>query len=202
MINEIKGWDSIKSGGDYETLEKGGYVVKILNAKQEVSRHGNEMLVIFFDIKEGEKAGFFKRRYDSQKADNPDAKWQGTYYATLPTEKMTEKGYTFSAQRLKRLAEALEESNVAYKWDWDENKLKGLTVGAVFGREEYEGNDGKRRWSTKVRYFCSQDEIDNKRYKIPEDKPLPDHNSISGSYTASGFQEIDSAIEGDSDLPF
>lgn len=196
MIKQVKDWDSIHASGNYESLEKGGYLLKILNVKQEKSRNENDMLVLYFDVADGDSAGFFKRKYDSAKQSNPDAKWQGSFYQLLPDERQAENTRQFAERRLKSLAECLESSNDGYKWDWDETKLKGLYIGGVFGREEYLGSDGDYHWSTKLRYWATRDEIENGRYSIPKDKPAK-RDEIDG-----GFVPVDSAIEGDRDLPF
>lgn len=198
MIKPIANWDKIQAyDGDYERLEAGGYIVKILNVKQEKSSKGNDMLVIYYDIKEGEHAGYFRRKYNAAKERNPKAKWGGVMYIVLPQEAQSKEMRELSERRLKSLTTAVEESNSGYKWDWDETKLKDKTVGGLFGREEYMGNDGEYRWSTKLRFFTSQETIDSGNYSIQKDKPAK-----RDDYTIGGFQEIDSAIEGNSDLPF
>ena len=150
--------------GEYEVLEAGGYVCKILNAKEEKSQSGKEMLVIAFDIEEGEHKDYFKRRFDNDT--RLDKKWpvNGIYRQMLEGENAV--GY------LKGMITSLEASNPKFKWDWDESKLKGLKFGGIFRREQYEAFDGSLKFSTKLQYIRSVEKIKNNDFNIPEDKLL------------------------------
>jgi hypothetical protein len=199
MIKPIANWDSVQaSNGDFERLEAGGYVIQILNVKQEKSSKGSDMLVLFYDIAEGESQGYFKRNHDRRKASNPEAKWQGIHYMILPAEGQSEDFRKMNEQRLKALTNAVEESNSGYKWNWDETTLKGKMVGGLFGREEYKGNDGEYRWSTKLRFFASLETIRTGKFNVPKDKPAKRDEPLIDA----GFTPIDTALSADNDLPF
>ena len=61
-----KGYDEAQPvSPEVEKLPPGGYVVSIMNAKVQTYRWGN-VLVIAFDIIEGEQTGFYKRNDDAQ----------------------------------------------------------------------------------------------------------------------------------------
>lgn len=199
MIKPVANWDKVQAdGGSFERLEAGGYVLQILNVKQEVSEGGNNMLVLMFDIAEGESQGYFKRDHDRRKSFNSEAKWLGKHYMVLPDVGQNESFKRMNEQRLKALTNAVEESNSGYQWNWDETTLKGKMVGGLFGREEYKGNDGEYRWSTKLRFFASLETIRTGKFNVPKDKPAKRDEPLMDA----GFTPIDMAISADNDLPF
>ena len=118
--------------GEFETLEPGAYICKILKVEVEEKPYG-DLMRIFFDIAEGERKDFYKKLYDKL------GKWLGQYTQTVHKEYI---------QYFKGFMTALENSNSGFKWDWDENKLKGKLFGGVFGEEEYE-KDGKIKVAVK-----------------------------------------------------
>ena len=165
-MKKIEGYDEAQVlTGEYENLEAGGYICKILDAKEEKSTTGKSMLVITFDILEGEHKDFYKRKYDSDT--RTDKKWptNGIYRQMLEGEK--------SAGYLKGVITSLEASNPKFKWDWDETKLKDLVFGGIFRREQYEANDGSLKFSTKLQFIRSVEKIKNNDFEVPTDKLLP-----------------------------
>ena len=193
-MEKLQGYDNaVALTGEYERLEAGGYICKIIAAKEEQSRSGKRMLVIALDILEGEKKDYFKNRFEENKKNNTDPnktiKWPsgGTYYQMLEGEKAA--GY------LKGLMISLEKSNDGFKWDWDEKKLKDLRCGAIFGEEEYERMDGSIGVSTKVKYIRTVESINKGNFKIPELKKLPQKGEA--------FEDILNSVNDDTeDLPF
>lgn len=184
-MEKIKGYDEAEAlTGEYEILEVGGYICKIISAKVEKSSTNKDMLVIAFDIAEGEHKDYFKRRFDANTS--IDKKWpiNGVYRQMLEGEKAV--GY------LKGLMTILENSNSKFKWNWDETKLKGLMFGGVFGREQYETFNGSLKFATKLQYIRSIEKIKNNEFKIPEDKLL-NKKQNDGEFIT---------IEDDDELPF
>ena len=49
-----KDYDSVQVGGDFKTLPAGGYVCRILRAKQSVNSNGLPMVEAMIDIIDGE----------------------------------------------------------------------------------------------------------------------------------------------------
>lgn len=181
--------------GEFEVLPVGGYICKITDVEIAIAqKSGNEMLVIYFDIAEGEKAGYYKRRYDKNVKSNTDVnkvvKWPGVYHQMLD-------GNDKVAGYLKGLMTTLEASNKGFNWEdcgWDETKLKGLIFGGLFGREEYEKMDGSRGMTTKLRFIRSVEKIRSGNFEVPQDKLLPKKADPFGADT---FTKVD-----DDDLPF
>lgn len=190
-MEKLNGYDEAQAiTGEFETLEAGGYICKIINAKEEKSQSGKRMLVIAFDIAEGEHKDFYKKRYEnlvkSNKDPNTVIKWpnNGIYRQMLDGE--------YASRYLKGMMTALENSNSNFKWDWDEKKLVNLLFGGVFGREEYEGQDGKIKKATKLRWIRSVEKIRNGEFTIPEDILL---EKTESNFTYNTGNEVD-------DLPF
>lgn len=147
-------------------LPAGGYVATIIGAKEENYTWGS-VLVIAFDIAEGEHKSYFKREFDNNQ--NANKKWKGTFRLTVPDEKSQ---YFATNNRIfGNTMWAIEESNNGYAWDWDENKLKGKRVGVLFRNEEWEYED-KSGWTTKCCAFASVEDIHDGNFKTPKDKPL------------------------------
>lgn len=170
--------------GEYETLEPGGYVCVIKSARVEKTKTNKDMLVIAFDIAEGEeKAGFYQRKFDDDTRD--EKKWQGVHrIMVLDNEGKCNKFF-------KGFTTSIEASNPGYKFTGDEASLKGKKFGGLFGKEEYENVFGERKMAIKLRYIRSVNGI--KEAKTPEDKLLPQKSDTSF--------ETDFVADSD-DLPF
>ena len=179
-----------RNSGSGEPLPAGGYVAKIMNAEVKEYSWG-EVLVISFDIAEGEYKDFFATQY--RENTNEDKKWKGNFRINVPQE-----GNQYFESEKKRFGNAIaciEESNNGYHWDWDEAKLKGKLVGVLFRNFEWEVN-GNTGWSTECCTFTTVDDIRNNKFKMPKDKPLK--NKPATTTNAADFTEID----GSDDLPF
>ena len=184
-MEKLTGYEEAQAlTGEFERLEAGGYICKIVNAKEETSKSGKRMLVIAIDIAEGDKKDFFRNRFTENA--NPDKKWPagGVYRQMLEGDKAV--GY------LKGLMTSLEASNTGFKWDWDEKKLKDLKCGAIFGEEEYEKLDGSVGTTTKVKFIRTVKAIQDGNFKVPELKKLPQKGEAFDSF----------GTVADDDLPF
>ena len=177
--------------GEYEKLKPGGYICKIIAAKEERSKSGNKMLVLAIDILEGEHKDFFKKRSEELKKEQKEPNQEIKYPNSAIYRQMVQ-GNERSVGFFKGLMTSLEASNPNFKWDWDEKKLVGLKCGAIFGEEEYERMDGSVGVSCKVKYIRSTKCIEDGNYKVPELKKLPERGDAS---------EFSGAADND-DLPF
>lgn len=187
--------------GDYETLEPGGYICKVINAKEETSKNGNQMIVIAFDIAEGEKEGFFQKKYDEAKKQNTDVnnivKWpnNGVHrLMLLDNEGNCNKFF-------KGFITSVELSNTGYdfkKSKFNEKTLKDKLFGGLFGKEEYERLDGTTAFATKLRFIRTVEKIKSGDFETPADKLLP--KSQKGD-SFENFANINMSSD-DDDLPF
>ena len=128
----------INYNGDFESrkdvaisnLPAGAYVGKVLGAKvetQQIAGRATDRLIIQLDVAEGEYKDHYKKVYEASKGGMYPAKFKGVLRLTIP-----EKGDPYESMNkriLQGAAWAFEESNSGYKWDFDESKLKGLSVG-------------------------------------------------------------------------
>lgn len=193
MINKYKNAKAEKASS-YAPLPAGGYVAKIAGARIENYTWGS-VLVIAFDICEGEYTNFFKDRFENDSRD--DKKWKGIYRITIPDEKSQ---YFSSQQRsFNNLIYSLETSNGNYVFDWNEKNLKGLLIGVLFRNKEWEFN-GNTGWTTECCSVVSVDDIHEENFTIPKDKPLNKTQGLQNSQTTNTTPTM--ADIADEDLPF
>jgi hypothetical protein len=176
------------SGND--PLPVGGYVAKIMNAEVKEYDWG-EVLVVSFDIAEGEYKDFFANQYKANT--NEDKKWKGNFRINVPQE--GNQWFDSQKRSFGNAIACIEESNNGYHWDWDEAKLKGKMVGVLFRNFEWEVN-GNTGWSTECGTFVSVDDIRNGNYRQMKDRPLK-NKPVEVKPVATDFEEIL-----DDDLPF
>ena len=191
---------SIKRFGDYETIKgygqsgemlpRGGYVIRIVDAKVVDTSYGSS-IKIAFDICEGEYKDYYLARYTNNTRE--DKKWPGTYMVNLPKDDNTEKdGWT--KRKFKTFIECLEESNDGYHFNWDEKGFVNKELGMVFNYRqwEYGGNVGMTPNPARP---ATVKAIREGKYKVPEDKML----KHVASPTPAGFTAMEGA---DAELPF
>lgn len=184
------GYEAKKHTGR-EMLPAGGYVIKILDVK-EIPYDWGTVFDFSFDIIEGTYQNFFRTDYNNQNME--DKKWRGKYRLTQPKDDGSEKdGWTKNT--FNNAMYALENSNKGYAWNWNEDTLKGLTVGALFREKEWEMN-GQTGWTYECCSFTVADDIREGSFKIPKAKPLA--NKKTPAPTVDDFEEI----LGSDDLPF
>ena len=188
VMEKINGYDSaIALTGEYERLKPGGYICKIIAAKEEKSKSGNRMLTLALDIAEGERKGFFMKRFEELKKEKADPNQEVKYPNAAVYRQMLE-GNDSSLGFLKGLMTSLEASNSNFKWNWDEKKLVGLTCGAIFAEEEYEKLDGSVGTTCKIKFIRTTKCIEEGNFKVPELKKLPEKGD---SFEFSGAASAD-----------
>ena len=186
-----------RNTGAGDPLPAGGYVAKIMNAEVKEYTWG-EVLVISFDVAEGEYKDFFANQYRANTSE--DKKWKGNFRLTVPSE-----GNQYFDSQKRTFGNALaciEESNSGYHWDWNEAKLKGKMVGVLFRNFEWEMN-GNSGWSTEACTLVSVDDVRSGNFKMPKDKPLKKKESNSVSYVPASYGQPNlQPIDDGDDLPF
>lgn len=181
----------IKRTAGNDPLPAGGYVAKIMNAEVKEYTWG-EVLVISFDVAEGEYKDFFANQYRANTSE--DKKWKGNFRLTVPNE-----GNQYFDSQKRTFGNALaciEESNSGYHWDWNEAKLKGKMVGVLFRNFEWEMN-GNSGWSTECGTFVSVDDIRNGNFRQMKDRPLK-NKANNTQQSLPKFEPVDDL----DDLPF
>ena len=165
-MRAINNWNDVKASTDFTALPAGGYVCRIQGAKIRTFEGKNgsfERLEVAVDICEGEYKDHFRRDFDSQNTE--DKKWRGVFRLYVPSGDGSDQD-NWSAAKLKRFVNDVEDSNPGYHWDWEESKLKGKLVGLTFRREEWEYN-GKTGWKTNPFQAYTVEDIRQNKFQPP-----------------------------------
>ena len=80
-MEKLNGYDKAQAYSEQEKLPVGGYILKILDVKYQKNDWG-KVIILSFDIEEGEYKGFFAANYKAQTQE--DKKWKGTYRLRVP----------------------------------------------------------------------------------------------------------------------
>lgn len=163
-MNRVENWDNVQPiRGGFQMLPAGAYKVRVIAAKGEVSKAGNEMLVLALDIAEGPYKNYYFKAFSFKKRIYPDAKWGCNYY------QLTDKDEA-SVGRYRGLISVFEECNEGFHWDFDEGALKDKVAGCIFREEEYLGTDNRVHTMTKPWQIIPISDI--RKSSIPEKKTL------------------------------
>ena len=188
-----------------EKLPRGAYVLRILEAKEEITASGWDTLRVSFDIVEGEYKDFYKNQYINSTA--KDKKWKGVKVVYLPKDNGTDEDER-TKRTFKTFISKVEHSNPGYSWDWNETGLKGKLVGGLFAMEE-KIIDGKKVSWVHLFWWDNVDNIRTGKFTMPDDKLLTAdqianaeyHNSVkSGEPIPTDFVDVAAGIN--VELPF
>ena len=199
-MRKYKGYEAKQVTPTGDPLPAGGYVARIMGAKEEPWKNGKgSSVVIGFDILEGEYKDFFAEQYKANT--NEDKKWKGNLRVTAPNE--NDQYFESQQETFNKTIGAIEASNNGFHFDWqpiesndDWSQLKGKTVGVLYRNKEYD-IDGKTGWTTEAAYFVDTEYIRSGKFKIPKDKPLKSKGSGS-----AGIAFAPASDDGGGDLPF
>ncbi|MBQ3007945.1 MAG: hypothetical protein IJD80_00005 [Oscillospiraceae bacterium] len=194
-MRAFKGYNERKVYTDAEKLPVGAYVVRLLKgAREEVYTWGSVLLVPF-DIDEGDYKDFYTKQFQSSQMENK--KYKGVFRMNLPKEDGTEQD-EWTMRRFKTNMVAIEESNANYHWDWNEAGLAGKKVAMLFQNKEWEFNN-QTGWSAQPYSLISIEKFREGKYKLPADKPLANKKGGIDINPADDFSVVKSD---DGDLPF
>ena len=190
-MKKIENWNEIEAKGmdDFKALPIGAYECKIINAVENHNEEsGKTTLKVMVDIASGEYKDYFKKRYDSNTA--IDRKWDNNATKFLAFE-----GENISF--FKGFITIVENSNVGYKWNWEESTLRDKKLVGVFQYEEYKKQDGTKALKVRLTKFRSLDKLkeievsdsvkmldgtyrsyDDYMEKVEEKKPFSDFGNV------------------------
>lgn len=205
-MNKPQDFDSVQGFNDWVALPAGGYVCRIMQVEETVSKAGNAMITISLDIAEGEFAKYFENSYKNDK--RPDKKWGCTAYQLvydLENSNSTNKGF-------KTFTTAVCDSNSGFTIPWGNNfgnGFKNKLVGVIFRREQYWGDDNQKHFKAKPYSFRGVETIRSGKFKTPEDKLLNDsqptgyapQNQPQKPYVDADLSDFEEVISND-ELPF
>ena len=200
-MRERKGYKNAEVYADQERLPAGGYILKVLNVKFEEGKtykdnNGNQKkaddkIIVSFDITEGDYKDFYKKNYAAQTSE--DKKWKGNYRIQVP-EDDAPKDEEWKMRRFKTIMVAFEESNPGFHWDWDEQKLKGKLIGALFNNKEYDFN-GRHGFFTNCHSLVTVEKIRSGNFTIPDDTLLKNSNKTPAPQEDTGFMNIPTGLD-------
>ena len=192
-MKKLNGYENAKTYTDQERLPVGGYILKIIDVEYQTNDWG-DVILLHFDIAEGEQKGFFQANYDAQTGE--DKKWKGTYRLRVPKDDGSEKD-EWTMRRFKTVISNFEESNHKYHWSWDEQTLKGKQIGALFNNKEYEFS-GRHGFFTNCHSLVPVEKIRSGKFEIPADTLLKKERPPQTD--SDGFMNVPDGI--DEELPF
>lgn len=172
--------DDIKEAGAFRRPEAGAYICIIT----DVEDHPKEQyLEVEYDIADGEFYGYYADMRDR------GYQWAGKY-----RKYYTEKSKPF----FKRFCSAVSKSNGNYVFDagdvnCEEKTLISKSIGLVFQKEEYYGNDGSIKDRLIVAREFPIDKLDSQ--KVPEPKTV---NRVD----SNEFKPVEVEVGIDEELPF
>ena len=172
-------------------LPAGGYVAQIQSARVE-SYHWGTVLVIAYDVIEGEHKDHFRKQFEEN--NDPNRKWKGTFRLTVPNEKS--QYFATEKRTFNNFIFALEESNSGYHFDWDEKHLKGKFFGALVRNKEFLSDKNEKITTTECGGCTDIQSIRDGSFTPLKDKLLKE-----GAAPAQIASAIDD-ITDDDDLPF
>lgn len=152
-MEPIKDFDKVEAKGmdDFRGLPIGAYECVIKDARLNHNEEtGKNTLKISIDIASGEYKDYFLKAYETDT--RIDRKWNNNAIRYLAYE-------GDNVAFFKGFITTVENSNVGYKWNWEESTLKGKKVCGVFQYEEYEKQDGTRGIKVRLSKFRSLDKL-------------------------------------------
>lgn len=172
MLKKPQNYDSVEVNDlEFTPIEIGGHKCVIMTAEEYTSPiSGQTSLRVVVDTDKMDKQpNYFADLYRNDT--RTDKKWSNSaikYVSLKDDENCT--------RMLKSFLTSVEESNPGFKYNWDAevNQLKGKKVGAVFGLEEYQDNEGKTKTSTKIRNFRDVNKV--------SDVAIPKVRLLDGTY--------------------
>ena len=171
-------------------LPAGGYVAQIQSARVETYSWGT-VLVIAYDVAEGEHKDHFRKQFEEN--NDPNRKWKGTFRLTVPNEQS--QYFSTEKRTFNNFIFALEESNSGYHFNWDEKHLKGKFFGALVRNKEFLSDKNEKITTTECGGCTDIQSIRDGSFTPLKDKLLKE--DAAPAQTASA---IDDFV--DDDLPF
>lgn len=198
-MKRIEDYDEIKVTENKQTLEVGGYECIIKNVKH-FEHNGIKKVSLELDIATGDFKDYYQDKYDERTG---DAKyWDDGATISFPEEPTEDREKSY----FKGLMTAIQSYNPSYKWNWDEDTLKGLKINCNFSLKEYEGNDGNVYTKPQVSRFVNSKDNFKKDY-IPSVRTLNNgfvkYEDYNKNRTNKQADQFDDVVEIDTkELPF
>jgi len=180
-MKKFDNWNEVEPTGNTTSspLPAGGYVGKITDIEDNPDKM---YLRISWDISEGEYKGNGASCMERM--------------GFLPYSFRFIRSYKDSALGFfKGFISCVEQSNGNFKWDFDEHKLIGKTIGIVLGEQEYRKQDGTVGTRLAVKRTLPADAIRGGQFKVPPKEVLKEEAPAAPVWSALADTD-------DSELPF
>lgn len=181
-MKPLKGYNEATASGEFERLAPGGYVIKITEI---INQDDKQYLKVLYDIAEGPEKG----RYADEDSEHD---YRHSFVRSYKDKALG---------MFKAFIRAIDETN-GTKFDeriekgFNEQELVGKLLGAVFGYEEYEANDGNVKERMYLKSCISAEKVRTGKFKVPKLKKL-DKPSAPAAAPVPGFTPLS-----DEDVPF
>lgn len=165
MIQKPKNFDTLAVNVDgRKSIPDGFYEAVIVKAEVRQTKSNKnsniyEMLTIWLDIAEGDYKDYYRQKFNENPKAPTDKKWGLTKDIFLENKANSNEQNEKCVKELKRFVTSVEKSNPDFKWDWDENKLKGKRVGIGLGLKEFQARSGDIITVAEFRMFRSAESI-------------------------------------------
>ena len=188
MKPSYNGFEAKKSSGFTELPPQGAYVAEIQDVRfvpADGDKQLRDVIELMMEIVEGEYKNRFHEVYKDNDERFGNARYKGIFRLTPPIDG--------DEDWRKRVFEGnlwcVEQSNPGYKWDWDEQKLKGKKVGINLRNYLYTSN-GQNRTTTEIGKFETVDDVRNGKCKAMRDR---DKRQASDGSNEQNFTPVESA---------
>ena len=193
-MKAIEGFKAEAPASGYPMLPKGIYIAQVKGVKLE-GNEPDQQLVIRVDITEGEHAGYYTNRYNTEKNNGGrfEARYKGDFVLQIPDKaNLKREHYDWDLTKFNNAIWAFEDGNDGFHWNWDETKLKGLKVGINVRAGVFNGNP-----YTKIGRLESVKAVMAGKVKVMKDiEPRND----TGAAAAAGMPGF--TIVEDEEIPF
>lgn len=181
-MKKYPGWEDVKENENFDVIKPGGYIAMIKNVEDDVNK---ECLRISYDIAEGKFKDYYMNLYRSQNF------WGGSFFRSYKESAI---GF------FKGFITAVEKSNLPYRWNWDEQSLKGKKIGIVLQEEEYIPTQGKHVGEVRTRLIVQEihsiDKIRKGDFTVKEKKMLSQvQNQSMQSDNTNPFNIVEDDIQ-------
>ena len=172
----------------------GAYVARIenVNVQEPTDTNPRTVIELIVDITEGEYTHRYKDLFDDQKSRFGNANYRGTFRLTVPTDDDADED-NWIKRKFETSMWCIEQSNPNFEWDWDEKKLRKLSVGISVRNKKYDYN-GKVKTTTEIgRLEVVQDVRDGKVKPMQDrDQTKKDNqtNDAANGFTAVNDQDV------------
>lgn len=194
MKPTYKGFEAKKSSGFTELPPVGAYVGEI-QAVHIIDFFGKEAIEVMIEITEGEYKNRFHEVWEEQKERFGDnVQYRGLFRLIPPADGDKE----FVKTAFEGNLWCVEKDNPPYRWDWDENKLKGKKVGFSIRKYLYTGKtkDGNPidRESVEIGRFELIDDVKAGRCKTMNPRDRRKNPEEAASTDGNEFTDVSKEV--------